>query len=557
MPNPKIQQDLTIELKFETTQWKKQTTEASDKLDELNQRFKTTANSTEKARKSTLGLGKALGYIASFQTAKYMTTTALALDRVANRMKFATASSADFAKAMELSSNVANQLGLALIPTQRGLATLQASAKGSALAGKEIEELFKGISQASGALSLTADETNSVFLAFSQIISKGKVQAEELRSQIGERIPGAMLLAQKALGVTGAELDKLLQSGSLMADDLLPKLAREFQNTFSDQAEKNANSLTAQINKISNGLKAVASTTIKATNELLPFVDVLSEISARYNDIATINSSNDLRLTENLSKLKEDAKDVNREFAKGNITLEQRTKQINDLIRIAKNVGESESELSLFKIFGIDDGSATIEDVIKTNQVIRELILTGNESKSSIDSQIESNIEYVKTLERIRKNSKEIAKIREQERAEFKAKIELDLGIKKSKELKKELELRLRLKKAQGDALSEYDRQRKKDPNSPENLKKKRDLLKEELKILRSRQSLKEANEVNLIQNVASGSNRDVKLNIEARTRELGATAGSVDVAKQQLITQERMERQLEELNKKIEKVGS
>ena len=552
-----FKQDLRIELNFETGKWKSQTKSVAKDLDKLNTRFKTTADTTEKARKSTVGLGRAFSYIIATGAVGYMTKTALEIDRVSNRMKFATDSALEFSQAMELSANTANELGLALIPTQRGLATLQASAKVTSLAGKEIEELFKGISQASGALSLTADETNSVFLAFSQIISKGKVQAEELRSQIGERIPGALKLAERALGVTGAELDKLLQAGALTADDLLPRLAKEFQKTFGEQAQKNANSLTAQLNKISNGLKAVASTTVKATNELIPFVDVLSEIATRYSDLSTINSANDARVSENLNKLKEDAKKVNQEFASGNITIEQRTKRINDLIKSAKNIGESESEISLFKLFGIDDGSATIEDVIKTTQAVRDLTLIRNESKESIKQETEASNSYVETLERIRKNQKEIAKLRAKEREEFNAQVELKLGVKKAEELKKELQLKLKLKKAQEDALAEYERQRKADPNSLENLKKRQGLLKQELKLLRSKQSLQQANEVSFVQKIVAGSNKDIRLSIEAGTRELGATKGDVEVAKQQLVTQERIERQLEELNRKIEKVGS
>ena len=46
-------------------------------------------------------------------------------------------------------------------------------------------------------------------LALAQMASKGTVQAEELRGQLGERLPGAFKIAAAAMGVTQAELVSL------------------------------------------------------------------------------------------------------------------------------------------------------------------------------------------------------------------------------------------------------------------------------------------------------------------------------------------------------------
>lgn len=53
---------------------------------------------------------------------------------------------------------------------------------------------------AGSALALSKDQMDGVFLALGQMISKGKVQAEELRGQLGERLPGAFDMAAKAMG---------------------------------------------------------------------------------------------------------------------------------------------------------------------------------------------------------------------------------------------------------------------------------------------------------------------------------------------------------------------
>jgi hypothetical protein len=83
-------------------------------------------------------------------------------------------------------------------------------------------------------------------------MGKGKVQAEELRGQIGERIPGAFAIAARAMNMTTAELDKFMQDGKLISEDFLPKFAEEMEKTFGEDAKKNAHGLTQEINRMSS-----------------------------------------------------------------------------------------------------------------------------------------------------------------------------------------------------------------------------------------------------------------------------------------------------------------
>jgi tape measure domain-containing protein len=99
---------------------------------------------------------------------------------------------------------------------------------------------------------LSNDDLKGSLNALSQMISKGTVSAEELRGQLGERLPGAFNLAAKAMGVTTAELGKMLENGEIMAGDLLPKLALELNKTFGDKITGNVDSLQASTNRLSN-----------------------------------------------------------------------------------------------------------------------------------------------------------------------------------------------------------------------------------------------------------------------------------------------------------------
>lgn len=157
----------------------------------------------------------------------------------------------------------AQQLGLEFNATANSYAKFAAASRGTALEGQQTREVFIGIAQASTALGLSSEETAGALTAIQQIISKGKVSAEELRGQLGERLPGAFQIAARAAGVTTQELDALLQSGSLLADDFLPKFGRQLQVEFADAAKRAADSTQASLNRIEtswNDLKRTLST---------------------------------------------------------------------------------------------------------------------------------------------------------------------------------------------------------------------------------------------------------------------------------------------------------
>lgn len=83
------------------------------------------------------------------------------------------------------------------------------------------------------------------------MISKGKVQAEELRGQLGERLPGAFNLAAKAMGFTTAQLDDMLKKGQVTAEDMLPKLAAVLKDEFGPAAEQAVQGAQGAVNRLS------------------------------------------------------------------------------------------------------------------------------------------------------------------------------------------------------------------------------------------------------------------------------------------------------------------
>ena len=141
-------------------------------------------------------------------------------------------------------------IGLQFQETAGAAKTFFAASQGTALQ-KDINGIFDAISNSAAALQMSTDDVNGVFLALGQMVSKGKVQAEELRGQLGERLPGAFQLAAKSMGMSTAALDKFMADGKLLSEDLLPKLAQALNDKYAKAAEDAANSVQGSINRMS------------------------------------------------------------------------------------------------------------------------------------------------------------------------------------------------------------------------------------------------------------------------------------------------------------------
>lgn len=147
--------------------------------------------------------------------------------------------------------DTADRLGLSLSDTSKQYLSFLAASRGTALQGQDTRDIFVAVSSAMGALGKGTDETGRALTAVQQMMSKGKVSAEEMTGQLGEALPGALSLSAKAMGMTTAELLKFMGEGKLLASDLLPKLAKELQATYGGAALDAANGLRANLNRLS------------------------------------------------------------------------------------------------------------------------------------------------------------------------------------------------------------------------------------------------------------------------------------------------------------------
>ncbi|ADB41297.1 tape measure protein [Spirosoma linguale] len=164
-------------------------------------------------------------------------------------------SSIDFARSQLYLRELSDRLGISYETLASSYRGLKAATNGTVLEGKATEKIFTSVVQAGAALKLSNDEVKGSLLAISQMMSKGTVSAEELRGQLGERLPGAFKLMADALHVSEQELNKMLQTGSVMAADALPKLAAELEKVYGSKALANANSMAGGWTRATDQLK--------------------------------------------------------------------------------------------------------------------------------------------------------------------------------------------------------------------------------------------------------------------------------------------------------------
>lgn len=159
---------------------------------------------------------------------------------------------------MEYLRGAADRLGVNLDDAARAYVGLSAATKGTALEGQNTRAIFEAVVGAMSKLGKSSAETQNALLAVSQMASKGTISMEDLRGQLGEALPGAMQAAAKAMGVTVAELDKMVSSGTVTADQLLPRLAEQLNATFGSAPPDTLNAAMAQLeNKITAAVGAM------------------------------------------------------------------------------------------------------------------------------------------------------------------------------------------------------------------------------------------------------------------------------------------------------------
>jgi len=152
-------------------------------------------------------------------------------------------------------SNEADRLGLSFQVLSQEYGRFAIAANAANFSAEGTRTIFTAVAEAARVNKVSTEELQGTFLALQQIVSKGTVSMEELRGQLGERLPGAFNIFADALGVSTAELDKLIRQGDVAAsEETLLKFADELTARFGGALPAALSSVTTEIDRFTNNL---------------------------------------------------------------------------------------------------------------------------------------------------------------------------------------------------------------------------------------------------------------------------------------------------------------
>lgn len=259
-----------------------------DDVQDLGDKSKNTKQSLEGLKDAAKLLASAFAVRAVFRFGQDALETKIRLDNL--RFTMLAVADGDVRKASEefqFASQVAIDLGISLEAAVGSYAKFRASAKESSLTLEDQRHIYLSVSKAATVLGLSASDTRLAFLALEQIMSKGRVSTEDLRRQLAERIPGAMQLAAIGIGKTTAELDQMLRTGELVAEDLIPGLADAFDGAFGPGVEAAVKSTRAELQRVGNTVTLLKDQFATGfADALVESLGVLSERTGEFNELA-------------------------------------------------------------------------------------------------------------------------------------------------------------------------------------------------------------------------------------------------------------------------------
>jgi len=199
---------------------------------------------------------KAFGVFEGLRLGAAIIKDAYSLTKQFDSMKFSletvTESLFDAAISNRFMLEITNDFGVELVATTQRWIKFLAAAKQSGVTLKDTEDIFRSVTKAGATLGLQTDDLATVYLALEQMMSKGKVTTEELRRQLGEKLPGAVGIMAAAVGVNVNELDKLLKKGELLSADVLPKFAKALEAAYGIETLESIETIVSAQNRLTN-----------------------------------------------------------------------------------------------------------------------------------------------------------------------------------------------------------------------------------------------------------------------------------------------------------------
>ena len=227
--------------------------------------------------------GAATGGLIGAQVARPVTefiggSTEYAADysKAEKTLKLITKDAGSYGVAMEAVKTAVEEYNVPQEVAIKGMTRLSAAVLGSGGNINNAAEAFLNTTAAIKGTAGSADDVKSAITAMVQIYSKGKVSAEELSGQLGERFPAAVTKFADANNISTQELQKNLKDGTVGLD-MLSKFVESLGTEYAPLAKK-----IAESNEEAGARSRVAMNKLRIAvgEELIPIGKQFQEITA-------------------------------------------------------------------------------------------------------------------------------------------------------------------------------------------------------------------------------------------------------------------------------------
>ena len=219
------------------------------------------------------GIGAAIDFaVFTKSAAEY----AAQVGRLRIGLKGVTKDSKTYSRALDIIQSVSDELNVPILDATKQFTQLSASVLGAGGTLKDVEIVFRGVSEAVKATGGDAEDIKSAIRAMSQIFGKGKVSAEELSGQLGERLAGAVVKFAEANGSTLQQLQKDLRDGVVDLNKVI-KFAERISEDHRDAALEMASSAEESGERMKNAFLGMK----------FELGIIFKDIGADFNDMIT------------------------------------------------------------------------------------------------------------------------------------------------------------------------------------------------------------------------------------------------------------------------------
>lgn len=212
-------------------------------------------NEVHNFKNSLMGVGAAIGAGLGFadlisklkETTKQLSVARATLENVSFETKDAAINTKLYAQNLDFANKLAKKYHQNQIEIIDNFAQFHAACMSTNMSLEDQQKIYEALTRAAAYFHMSESRAKDMMVAVTQMISKNVVSSEELRRQLGNALPGAFNMMANAVGVTTAELEKLLKAGKLASGPALIKFADELnkqtQNISFDSVQLKINDL--------------------------------------------------------------------------------------------------------------------------------------------------------------------------------------------------------------------------------------------------------------------------------------------------------------------------